>query len=299
LIETNFSQIFQYHHFRFYREEVVQTSGLFETVERMSEGSEQTGVVFNDKYYTTDSGLLFRWKLWAAIYQSAAAVGLCLLTLLVHFDTVAFPNLWVRVFRDGSTVEHNWILFLIFVGMTGLHVATSVLSVGEYQANVYFTAWISFGAMALNYGVWRESAGLRSWAEKVNSYHRETTYNWIWTGIFSCIFAGGATDMYYNSDLLELRYRGERLNLHRHDWIVILSVVWTEVALCILAVVFNETFRSFSWILPCRFRRRGISYRFVFGWRQLEVLVILVAIGAKFWAILHYTGFGVSDRERV
>ena len=253
---------------------------------------DDSGILFDEKYYVTSFGLVFRWKLWAAIYQSVAAVGLCLLTVVVHFDTIAFPNFWMRFFRDGSPAERNWILLLILVWVVGLHVATSVLSVGEYQANVFFTSWIGFGTMALNYGVWRESAGLRSWAERINSYHRETTYNWIWTGICSCIFAGSATDMYYNSEYVELRFRGERLDLNREDWLLILSIIWTEVAVCILAVIFNETFRDSSWKCPCRLKRRDGVYRLVFGWRQFEGLIILAAMGAKFWAILEYTGFG-------
>jgi hypothetical protein len=251
----------------------------------------QSAPLNEDKYYITASGgLLFRWKLWASIYLSSGAVGLCLLTLVAHFDTIFFPKFWVAVFRDGSLAERNWILFLLLLWTAALHASTSILSVGEYQANVYFTTWIGFGATALTYGVWRESAGLVSLTEKaINQHRRETTYNWICTGVFSAIFAGSATFIYINREVVELRFRGEQLSLDVEDWTMILAIIWTEVGVCALVVAFNEIFVT-SWQFPCRVRRRKGVYRFVFGWRQLEGLIIFVSVGAKFYAILKYTG---------
>ncbi len=265
---------------RFYRNEIEQLDP--------SSSATESGIE-PDKYYSTATGLVFRWKLWAAIYLSAAAVALSFGTLLVHFDTVIFPTLWIAVFRDGSLAERNWILFLLVVWIAALHVSTSVLSVGEYQPNVYFTSWIGFAAMVLNYGVWRDSAGLITTETMINQFHRETTYNWIWTGICSSIFAGAATDIYYNRELVRLRFRGERLNLTDEDWIIILSVIWSEVALCCLTVALNEVY-LILWHFPCRFRREQSMFRFEFGWRQIEVIIILVSTGAKFWAILEYSG---------
>lgn len=251
---------------RFYREEIIRPGRDVKTVS-------------HEEYYLTSGGsLVFRWKLWAAIYQSAAAVGLSLATVLAHLDTVLFPRQWVLVFRDGSRWEQFWLLFLMLVWMAGLHIATSVLSVGEYQSNVYFSAWIGFCAMALNYGLWRESAGLPSLTDRLTSEgtdSRQTTYNWIWTGIFSCIFAASATDIYYNRNDVELRYRGERLDLDRSDWVLVFSTIWTEVGVCVMAVTFNEglpMLRRFH----CLFRSTGVAF---YGWRQLEGLIILTAIG--------------------
>lgn len=245
----------------------------------------------NDKYYITPTGLVFRWKLWAAIYLSAGAVALCLFTFLVHFDTIMFPKLWVAVFRDGSLAERNWIFFLILCWATALHVCTSVLSVGEYQANVYFTTWIGFAATVLTYGVWRESAGLTSLTEKAISRHNcETSYNWLWTGVFAAIFAGSATDLYLNRDVVELRFRGEELVLKEDDWTIVLAVTWAEVALCALVVAFNEVLFVSSWQFPFRIWGGEVVYRVVFGWRQFEGMLILVSMGAKFYAILEYTG---------
>jgi hypothetical protein len=244
-----------------------------------------------EKFFVASTGLVYRWKLWGSIYMSATGTGLCLLTLLVHFDTVCLPRLWKSVFQDGSTAERNLILFFILFWAANVHICTSSLSVGESQANTFFTAWIAFGSIALNYTVWRESAGLPSLADKVNFHQRETTYNWIWTGIFSAVFAGSATDIFINREEITLRLRDEILVLENKEWVIVLAVVWTEVAVCIMAVLFNEWFPQ-PMTLPGRIQCRGASYRCVLGWRQLEGPIVLAALGTKFWVILEYTGVG-------
>jgi hypothetical protein len=133
----------------------------------------------DEKYYSTLQGLVYRWKLSGAIYVASIGGGVCALTVLAHFETVCFPRYWVKIFRDGSLAERNLIFAMLVFWAAGVHICTSSLSVGENQANVFFTTWIAFGSIALNYGVWRESAGLPSMADKImNSHNRETTYNW-------------------------------------------------------------------------------------------------------------------------
>jgi len=98
--------------------------------------------VDTNTYIVSKTGLVYRWKLWGAIYVASIGVGMNLLILLVHFDTVMLPKLWVCIFRDGSLAERNLILFMILFWAAAVHTCTSSLSVGELQANVYFTAWI-------------------------------------------------------------------------------------------------------------------------------------------------------------
>ena len=96
-----------------------------------------------DRFFATNEGdLIYQWKLWGAIYASAGLVGVCFLIMLVHYDTVFLPKLWVTIFRDGSSGERNLTLCLIVMWMGALHICTSSLSVGTVQANVYFTSWI-------------------------------------------------------------------------------------------------------------------------------------------------------------
>lgn len=119
----------------------------------------------------------------------------------------------------------------------------------------------------------------------VNRHRRETTYNWIWTALFSAIFAGSATDIFYNRSEIELRFRGEDLNLVTSDWVVILSIVWSEFAFCLIAIFLNEWFQ-YTTKCPCVRRRESGNYRFVLGWRQIEGFVILLSAAGKFYGTL-------------
>lgn len=246
-------------------------------------------------YFYFFNGVVYKWKLWGSIYLSTAGVALSLASVLAHFDTIVAPHTWLRVFRDGSLSERHWLSFLLLFWAAAVHVCTSTLSVGESQANVYFTTWIAFGATAMNLAVWRESAGLHSLNDA--TFYRETTYNWLWIGFFSCIFAGAATDIFYNRSEIVLQFRGETLRLQGHEWVTILIVVWAEVVLCFLAVALNETqscvFSPGSgrsvWQLPCVVRRPTGSYRCVLGWRQWEGVALILATGLKFWVILEYS----------
>jgi NADH:ubiquinone oxidoreductase subunit 6 (subunit J) len=95
------------------------------------------------KFFMTSNGyLVHKWKLLGAIYVGAVGVISSFLILLAHFDTFCLPRTWMHIFRDGSRGERNLILVLLLFWAGGLHVCTSSLSVGEVQANVYFTTWI-------------------------------------------------------------------------------------------------------------------------------------------------------------
>jgi hypothetical protein len=166
-----------------------------------------------------------------------------------------------------------------------LHVCTSSLSVGQVQGNVYFTTWIAFISSAVNYGVWRVSAGLPSLAERVSLHHRETSYNWLWTLLCVCVFAGAATDIYFNREEITVRYDGEEVELSTRDWTMILGFVWGFVGLSVVALVLNH-YSSKS----LEVNLWGGRNRFVFGWRQSEGFVIFTMLGVFFWIIYDHTG---------
>ena len=233
-------------------------------------------------YFLGDA--VYKWKLWGALYASALGVLLSFLTVIVHFDTIIAPSFFIRIFRDGSLAERYWIWCLILFWAITLHASTSTLSVGESQANVFFSAWIAFLSIARNYVVWRASAGRPS-----QVFVRETSYYWFWTAFCSSIFAGAATNMFLNRQLIEIQYRGQTLDLVQQDWQIILCVVWSEVAVCCAAISLNEIPHTNC----CRKTERMslllcFRYRVYVGWRHVEGLLILVATGAKFWVILRY-----------
>lgn len=221
---------------------------------------------------------MYRWKLWGALIASVSGLLLSFITVMLHFDTILAPKLWVRLFRDGSVFERNWIIALIVYWAGAVFVSTSTLSVGESQANVFFAAWFAFSSMALNFKVWRDSSDFPD-----SVFRRETSANWFWVSIFSFVFAVAATDMYFNRKEVVLQYRGQTLDLVDNDWVIILTAVWAEVLVCLIAIAMNEIIAAAT-----TYQVPFCKVIFVIGWRQLEVLVILLATGTKFWVILEY-----------
>lgn len=144
----------------------------------------------------------------------------------------------------------------------------------------------ALASIFLNYGVWRESAGLEPLSKLWSNTNRETSYNWTWITFFSIVYAGSATDIYIHRHDSALSRREASFSLNSSDWIIVIAVVWSEVGVCVLAIMFNELF-SGRWEL---FRCGTATSTFVFGWPQIEGLLILLAIGAKLWVILEYTG---------
>jgi hypothetical protein len=237
------------------------------------------------RIYASVNGPVYCWKLIGCVGVGCFGAAIYLFVLLVHFDTVCLPKLWFLVFRDGSKWEKYLLRLMILFWLAGLHINTSSLSVGEVQANVYFTTWISFGSAVLNCGVWRVSAGLPSLAEKISFHRRETTYNWTWTLFWSAVFAASVTDVYFNRDEVSIRIRGgEVSDLERLTWIQVMVVNWGLVCVCIVALLLNHYMtRSLELKL-------WGENRFILGWRQIEGIVLLGMVGVFFWFIYIYTG---------
>jgi hypothetical protein len=252
---------------------------------RQQENDEQFVTKWDTRIYTSVNGPVYYWKFIGCLAAGSLGAGISLLILLLHFDTICLPRVWVQFFRDGSQIEHALLLFLVLFWAVGLYVCTSTLSVGEVQANVYFTTWIAFVSALLNCGVWRVSAGRPSLAEKINLHHRETTYNWIWTLCFLFIFAGSATDIYFHREDITIRLKGEVYELSQREWHMILAVVWAFVGICLLALLFNHYLTKEVEVKFC-----GGRSRFVLGWRQVEGIVILAMVGVFFWIIYEHTG---------
>lgn len=266
----------------------------------------------------TSTEFVFRYKLLGAFFLSAIGCFLNLVTVLVHFDTICFPRVWNRIFCDGSLWEGVWISLLVLFWAVNLHICTSSFSVGQVQANVFFTAWLAFIAVVSCLESWRElalasavrskSSGaasrsrpsplavpqrllLSQWAFRLldRPHRRETTTNWIWTGVCSTVLAGAVSDLYYNRSAIEFLYQGSKLIIDDESWTIILSAVWAEVALCFMSVGLNEWLYK-PYRLPCRCRRKNQVYQCVYGWRQIEGLLMTLTLGGKFYVLLVYSG---------
>jgi len=230
------------------------------------------------------AGPVYFWKLIGSQVIGTLGVAMTLIITVAHFDTVCFPKFWLAIFRDGSKWEQNILKLMILFWALALHICTSSLSVGEVQGNVFFTTWIAFAASAMNYGVWKTSAGFESLAEKVSTHHRETTYNWLWLLLCICIFAGAATDIYFNREELDIRFGEDGSDLSEPGWFIVLAVVWSFLGLGIISVALNH-FSTQSLDIRC-----GDRCRLVIGWRHAEGLIILFMVVVFFILLIEHSG---------
>ena len=238
------------------------------------------------RIFNSANGPVYYWKLMGCMAIGALGCGVNLLLLIVHFDTFLLPKLWFAIFRDGSPWERTILYTMALFWTGGLYICTSSLSVGEVQANVFFTCWIAYLSAIVNCGVWRISAGKPSMAEQINQHHRETTYHWCWTLLFAIIFAGSITDYYIHRDDIELRLQGKILDWTTlKQWIQPLAIVWGAVVICVLSLILNHFATLSAQIKLCSGR-----VQFVVGWRQLEGLVSLGMVGLFFWLVFTETG---------
>ena len=239
---------------------------------------------FAAEVYYSVAGPVYMWKLIGCAVVGAAGAAVTLIITMAHFDTVCLPRLWVAIFRDGSRWEQNILRLMVLFWACGLHVCTSSLSVGEVQGNVFFTTWIAFAASVLNYGVWRTSSGLASFAEKVSNHHRETTYNWLWLLLCICIFAGAATDIYINRDELDLKFGPAGTHLTDRDWWIVLGIIWSFLGLGLVSVLLNH-FSTRSLDI-----RLGPNSRISLGWRHCEGFIVLCMVAVFYFLLIENSG---------
>lgn len=223
---------------------------------------------------------VLQYKRIGALAISIAGVVINVCIILMHLDTFFFPSVWRKVFCDGSLLERNLIFFLIVFWASGLYFCTSSFSVGEVQANVYFTAWIAFTVTVVNYGVWRSSAGLPA-IEDVMGSQRETTYNWLGTLFFNFITAFAICDFYGNRDHITFVIDGKVYKPARMQWVQAFSIVWGSVGICLFELMFNNYWKGIT---------RGS--RVVLDGRYLEGVLLLCMISLWFWILVEFTGVG-------
>jgi hypothetical protein len=254
----------------------------FETTPAVWSWFKKEGANVRDDLFITLAGPVFTWKLIGCFVVGSLGTIINLLIILTHFDTIFFPSLWLRVFRDGSRYEQFIVIAMVVFWAGGIHINTSSLSVGESQANVFFTTWISFFSAFINGGVWRVSAGRRSIAEFVNEHHRATTYNWLWTFIFASTCAGAMAGTYLNREYVSIFFEGQSIELSRGQWILALTVVWGLAVSCILAIVLNHVLKKSCEVRVCNNRLVLI------GWRQAEGL-LAIGLGGEWMQRRSYT----------
>lgn len=219
-------------------------------------------------------------KLIGAIAVASAGVFFNMVILWMHLDTFVCPRVWREVFCDGSVHERNLLILLIVFWIFGLYVCTSSFSVGEVQANVYFTAWICFFSILMNYRQWRVSAGKKTLQDRLVN-ERETCKNWCGTLLSSFIAALSVCDLYGFRNNLTFVIDGQQQKITQRNWVEVLSVVWSCVGACIGMLIMIHFWKKPRY--PCGPSGCRFDGRFI------ECGVLLTMIAVWFYGILEFT----------
>ena len=139
-------------------------------------------------FYGMQGNVVQYWKARGAIAISGLMALITLLVVIAHFDSYFFPKKFRTFFADGSMKERNLLLVLICIAICALQINTSRYSVGEAQANVFFSTWTSFLACVFNYELWRTNAGRHLTFQNVLfDSNFPTKRFWMLLAIFSTI----------------------------------------------------------------------------------------------------------------
>ena len=231
----------------------------------------------NDEVEAVYGSTVLEPKLIGSIAVASAGLLFNLVILWMHLDTIVCPQIWRKAFCDGSIHERNLLILLTIYWIFGVYVCTSSFSVGEVQANVYFTAWICFFSIVVNYRTWRISAGKRTLLEYLAN-ERETAKNWVGTLICALVAAFSVCDLYAFRNNLKFVIDGREEKISAEQWIQVISLVWSCVGAC-LAMLIMILF----WVNPyywCGIRFDG---------RFIEGFLLLSMIAVWFWGLLVFT----------
>ena len=194
---------------------------------------------------------VYPYKLYGSMILSTVLFITSLLVILVHFDTMACPDLWRKVFADGSKIERNLIWCWILLAMANEWFTNSLFGIGQYQSNVFFSCWIAFIAMVHNYDVWRVGAGYRSIYDIISTHQQATLQSWCLIFFFSTITAASFSFIYLegkrNEDLMNAinsRIWGMNVAIGENSWITAQIASWSTSLIAALSITINMRLRS-------------------------------------------------------
>ncbi|KAL7467046.1 hypothetical protein ACHAXS_009829 [Conticribra weissflogii] len=170
-----------------------------------------------------------RWKLFGSIAISGLLTFITLLVVIAHFDSICCPKKFRIFFRDGSKGERSLIFALIMLSVVALHTSTSKFSVGEAQANVYFSTWTNFASCVANYEVWRKGSGRNhTFQNIIFDTDIQMKRYWLMISITSTITFLSTLDYFVNNNFIEDRQNLDCLDIGWANlwiWVSLASVV--------------------------------------------------------------------------
>lgn len=217
---------------------------------------------------------LSEWKLQCAFWGSATFVGLSLVIIAVHFDTLFLHKFWRVVFQDGSLGELSLCGLLLLGSLFLVYVVTSRDGLGGFlmtNSNAYFSSWLGFFACAHTLQTcWCKGGGGRggrrrgpaeerqSLEQWLRSTSRETNFYWVNLLFFSMITLLSVLDVFLTGP-------------YDIQWIMVISSI-VVVGCCILALLMNMACINFV------------------SWYKLEGLIIFALSGYWSWVVFTMTG---------
>mmetsp|Transcript_30002 Transcript_30002/g.45495 ORF Transcript_30002/g.45495 Transcript_30002/m.45495 type:complete len:496 (+) Transcript_30002:182-1669(+) len=240
------------------------------------------------------SGLrVFRWKFVGAFVITLLGTVFSLIIVLVHFDTICFPQFWRKVFTDGSPWERNLSILQIAYWTMGVHICTSSFSIGYTQANVFFTSWIALFSAFVVYDLWRVGASLPSFLQFMASTRKTTLYNWLWAMIFAIATAGAVLDIYLTRDYyIFINDEGDFVTPTVELWYVSLVTSLVLALVCALVVLakihWKDSKNDYIVYFDDDYRQRR-SFLNKLRWYHLEGILIMAMVCVAGYIVLGNT----------
>mmetsp|Transcript_8749 Transcript_8749/g.19617 ORF Transcript_8749/g.19617 Transcript_8749/m.19617 type:complete len:299 (+) Transcript_8749:125-1021(+) len=151
-------------------------------------------------YFGSGGNLVQQWKLYGCITISGLLTIITLAIVIAHFDSICCVKKNRIHFHDGNKFERNLLLVLIILSIIALGTSTSKFSVGEAQANVFFSTWTNFVSNIVNYEVWRKGSGKQHSFQNVFFGH---TRHWFLLAIISTIAFLSTIDFFVNNNIVQ------------------------------------------------------------------------------------------------
>lgn len=187
-----------------------------------------------------------------------------------------------NVFRDGSKKELSLIWFFLILEIVNLYFATTSLSIGQFQLNIFFASWLGFLIMVRNHDIWRVGAGLSSVLKSVRNHSQSTLFWWCLVLFFSTAATASIGEFYLVSNAndqfssYEENTLGSYLNEFLKEfnkWGFLFSVLLSTMAISLISIIINITIKS---ILALKF------WRCIEGWLLFVLMVLWVYAASNF-----------------
>mmetsp|Transcript_28732 Transcript_28732/g.69169 ORF Transcript_28732/g.69169 Transcript_28732/m.69169 type:complete len:407 (-) Transcript_28732:38-1258(-) len=225
-------------------------------------------------YFGTGGSIVVRWKVYGCIAVEGLLTIITLAILIAHYDSILCVKKNRVNFRDGSLFERNLLVMLIILSICALYICTSKFSVGEAQANVFFSTWTNFISCVINYEVWRRGKRNRHYTFREALLGRNgkshLMRHWYLLAILSTITFLSTIDFFLNNNTLADCDHLDCMDLSwTNHW------VWFSLAGFVIcwAVVLLHRYCKLALVV-----------------RMVEAIVSLVIIGAYGYIVASFTG---------